>query len=67
MVKKVRHSILCPSSTVVEHSTHKPKVKGSNNSNGTGRNEMVKNLQYSILCRRSTVVEHSTHNPEIKC
>jgi hypothetical protein len=49
MVKKVRHSILCPCSTVVEHLAYKPKIMGSNPSNGTGRKKMVKSIQFCVL------------------
>ncbi len=53
---------LCPGGAVVEHSIHKPKIKGSNPTTGTWRDEMENNR----LGLRSEVVEHSTHNPDIK-
>jgi hypothetical protein len=37
-----RFLTLAPASTVVEHSTHKPKVKGLNPTIGTGREKTVK-------------------------
>jgi hypothetical protein len=48
---------------VVEYSTHKPKVLGSNPS--TGNLKIVIKLKI-WLCPGSTVVEHLTHDPKIK-
>ncbi len=36
--------VLCHNSTVVEHSTHNPRIKGSNLATGTEREKMVLHL-----------------------
>ncbi len=50
-------------STVAEHLTHNPKIKGLNHS-GTGREKVVKkSIAVALLQPASTVAKHSTHNP----
>jgi hypothetical protein len=57
---------LCPSGTVVAHSTHKPKVKGSKPATVTSRENFEKMLYNIWLCPGGTVVAHSAHKPKVK-
>jgi hypothetical protein len=51
---------------VVEHSTHNPKIKGSNPDSGIVRKKMAKAMSDVLVCPWSTVVEHLTSNPKMK-
>ncbi len=63
-VQKSNEKAASGSSTVVEHSSHQPKVKGSclGAVTDTGREKMSNNQANSS----STMVEHSSHQPKVK-
>jgi hypothetical protein len=61
--KLQKQKSVCPSSTVVEHSTYDPNIDYSNPTTGTGKSKLQK--QKSV-CPSSTVVEHSTYNQSIR-
>jgi hypothetical protein len=58
--------LVCPWSSVVEHSTHNPMIKGSNTATGTARKKIASVLTEVLVCPWSSVVEHLTYNHLIK-
>ncbi len=50
-LKKPQRSLMCPCSTVEEHSTHIPKVEGLNPATGTGREKIAKGDNLSWKCQ----------------
>jgi hypothetical protein len=50
---------------VVEHSTRKPKIEGSNLAPSTRRRKVMKKKIIKWLHPSSTVVEHLTHIPKV--
>ncbi len=51
---------------MVEHSTHNPKFKVWNPTNGNGREKNSKNVAHLLLYSSSTEVEHSIRDPRIE-